>query len=740
MSLKKAVSLVLSMSLLAPGSLFASQASFHSENDQSFVVVNDGGEDQGPQVCSAPNSSLELNQTCDPFSTVENQSVENLEQTSQALSSSEPPLCGDQDLDYGDKPLSKEEKLQIKKDLLKECNKAFKKHKRAFAKQLFKNGRIFKALRALMQKKKKLKHLGHFNKPYSVAADGESLEEVNRKIAEEEERIINEIKTEFPGGFDESDPYYKDNGKLFKGKYSYGVDGKMSSPSHIYINDNDRTCKMDVELPEVDDVDLPPSNLIPPLDITDSFPDDCAFMVSDQFSERDALKMLGTSNRSDYCSNNQTIDKSDHVKKDKNGKTAFDYLNTLSDSFAQAAEDGLNPNFTLNVSRNLYADETKPLAEKRGEFIQKYMFAQLSQKVQNQEKETGTKPPAWATDFNEFQKVFKLQYPAYDGLATVGDFGPNPMAKAEEFEGEKANLKTTLDKRVTEINKDIAKIEDKNSGTLKILNGQISKLEKDKLELERQRNVVQNQIENQTDFKKANELVASLNDLTSKLYQTNYELAKAKRDLDQEKQLLTHHKSKLAKNNPAQQVKLLDEFYKNRPESFDRSYKNQWDDKLFKNFKMVAIEGTFDGQKEDDIEMNDEVTPKIHYTINNVIKAEAFTCDYKIKNAKSRSLDWKKGNFRWGRAAGRWIWNPIWVSAKFTVGFGWLVGLIGAGKKLTTTSCPNFSGSAFGRYMRWGNTKKRSVGKLGGPKVHTNPIEYNGDYSVWPEAQDAFNK
>lgn len=734
--MRKFLSLLLSWLLMFPATLFASDAAFYSDDPESYLAVNEGGD---CQVCSAPDQGPS-DLTCNPFSGVEDENMSQLSEASQGISSGEPPACNDQELGFGDKKLSKDEELEIKKDLLKQCNKAFKKHKRAFAKQLFKNGRIFKALGVLLRKKKKLKDIRGASIPSSeLHVEGENLADLDKKIAEEEARIVAEIKAQFPGGFDESDPYYKDNGKLFEGKYSFGVEGQMSTASHIYLKDRDRVCKMDVEMPKIKDIDLPPSNLIPPLDITDSFPDDCAFMVSDKFSEKDALKLLGSKDRKDYCSDNQKIENSDLVKKDKTGNTAFDYLNKLSDSFVKAAEDGLTPKFTLNVSRNLYPDETRPLAEKRGEFIQKYIFEDLSKKMKEQEKVSGEKSPAWASDFKEFQKVFVLKFPEYQGLSEKGDYGPNPNAKPEEFETEKNNLKISLEKKVLEINKDISAIEDKNTGSIKILTDKIAKLEKDKLDLEKQRNSLQNTIEKQTDFKQADELVSQLNELSSKLYQVNYEIAKSKRELDQEKQLLTFHKSKLAKNNPAQQVKLLDEFYKNRPESFDRNYKNQWDEKLFKNFKMVAIEGTFDGEAQDDIEVAGNVTPKIKYMIDNVINAQAFTCDYSMKDAHQRSLDWKKGNFKWGRAAGRIIWNPIWVTAKFTVGFGWLVGLIGAGKKITSTSCPNWDGSAFKRYMRWGNTRRKNgLGKMGGPKVHKSPISYDGDYSVWPEAQEAF--
>lgn len=737
MNLKRLVSLILIFSLVAPSSVFASSASFHVDGEEENLVQDDQGNNQ---VCSAPPSDINLSSTCDPFAGNPNEAVDELEPVNDALGTQSAPTCNDQDLSADGKPLSKEDALQIKKDLLKQCNEQFKGHKRKFAKQLFKKGRIFKALGVLLRKKKKLKDIKHKKFSQDIRVEGETLDEVDAKIKAEEQRIMDEINAQYPGGSSGNEPYYNDNGKLIKPKFSYGVDGKMSPPAHVYLKDGDKSCKIDIDLPKVDDVDLPPSNLMPPLDITDSFPDDCAFMVSDKFKEADALKLLGSSTRTDYCSNNQQIDKSDEVKKDKSGKTAFDYLDNLAGSFKNAAVQGMTPSFTLNVTRNLYADETRPLAQKRGEFIQKYMFDQ----IQKQMEEVEGDHPKWATDYSEFQKVFKLQHPSYEGNSTVGDYGPDPMAKSEDWDKEKQNLKATLEAKNTQTKDDIAKIEDKTTGTIKKYTDDLAALEKKKLDVEKQRVQLNNNMERRTDFTNVNQDVDKLNQLTTELFNINYDIAKTKRDLDQEKQMLTYYKGKLVKNNPDQQVKLLDEYYKGRPENFDRDYKNKWDDKLFKNFKMVAVEGTFGSEKLDDIEMDDDVTPKIKYMIENKINAETFSCDYSMKDVKNSSKRHRnKGNYKWGKAIARVVWNPIWVSVKFTAGFGWLVGLLGAAKKVTTSDCPNFDDSAFGRYMKWGNIKKYHMGKKGTSyRIHKDPIKYNGDYdkNVWPEAQKMFDR
>ena len=719
---RKILSLFLSLLLVSPHGAFATTGVFLMEGQDEFIQVDQDGEYQS---CQKPQG-----ETCSDISP--DQPVNELEPLMNAAQVNDVPSCGENDLKFDGKPIPKNEAAKIKEDLLKQCNKAFKKHKRSFAKQLLKNGRVFGAMKVLMRKKKKMKDIRTENNSEELSVKADNLQDLNKKIKEEEDKIVEAFKKEFPGSFDESDPYFNDNKELCNGKYSLGVDGKMSTPSHIYVDNDDTTCKVDVDVPKVQEIKLPPANLMPPLDITDSFPDDCAFMVSDKFSEADALKLLGAKSRSDYCSANQEISKSDEVKKDAKGKHAFDYLDQLSDSFTQAAEDGLTPDFTLNVSRNLYRDEVRPLAQKRGEFLQKYLFGKLKENANALED-----APAWMTNFDEFSKVFKLKFPTYEGQSTVGDYGPNPSATADQVEQEKQNLKVTLDKKVADIQKSILSIEDKTSGSFKKLGDLIAGDKKLKKKLEGNVAKLAETMEKKNDFNDINADLDDLNKLNQEVYKVTYRIAESERKLKEETDMLAYHKARLSKTNSNLQVNLLDQFYKNRPEGFNRDYKNEWDDKLFKNFKMVAVEGTFKGDEEFEPNLNDDVSPKIQYALEKVINSQAFSCNYSINDLSRNKLEWDKGSLKFGKWAKKNIWNPSFMTVKFILGgeLLWLGNLL---KKVPgSTDCFNFSKrNLFRTYMRWGSKKVYNVGHIGKFDIDKKHLaEYKGDYGVCVEEE-----
>ncbi len=216
---KRILSTLLSLLLLAPHGVMATEGVIMVEGQNEFIQID---EDEEAQVCQRPEA-----ETCS--SGVDEKPLQELEPLMSESQINQPPICGEDDISVDGKKLPKEEVAQIKQDLLKECNKAFKKHKRAFAKQLLKNGRIFGAMKVLMRKKNKLKDIKNETDSKSITATNKNLEELEKKIKEEEDKIVEAFKKEFPGGFNESDPYYNDNKKLCNGKYSLGVDGQIVS-------------------------------------------------------------------------------------------------------------------------------------------------------------------------------------------------------------------------------------------------------------------------------------------------------------------------------------------------------------------------------------------------------------------------------------------------------------------------------------------------------------------------------
>jgi hypothetical protein len=709
--MKKLISAFLSLSLVLPQSASATNAYFHVDGEKEYMEINKDGE---IEVCEIPTEP----EKCQDIS-VENP-LKDLTPALEASKVDPVPSCDEKDLNFDDKPLTAKEVSELKNDLLKSCNKAFKKHKRTFAKQLLKDGRLFAALRVLSRKKKKIQDIKQKIMSEKISAEAESLEELNAKIKQEEDKILQKFQEHSPGSLDPDSKYYSENNKLCNGKYSLSANGIMKTPSHVYIKKNDIDCKIDLNVPNVEDIKLPEAKSVPPLDISDSFPDDCAYMVSDKFSEEDALKLLGDNVRANYCSNNQQIDQFDLEQ----GKKAFDYLDEIGKSFLEAAGEGLTPDFTLNVSRNLYPDEVRPLAQKRGEFVQKYIF----NKIQKEAHLLGEDAPSWMVDFQEFAKVFKLKYPTYEGSSATGDYGPNPYATPDQFDAEKNKLKKTVDTKSSEIQKIIASIDDKKTGTIKQLNDIISKQEDERLKLKTKINELSAKMEKKTDLTKLNEELAIISNHNEELQKISYNIASNKKRLKDQSELLKYQKSRLTKTDSKTQVELLEEFYKNRPGNFDRNYKNDWDKKLFNNFKMVAIEGSFKGDDHFTPELDSDVTPRIQLALEKTINAQSFNCNFSMQDLKQRKFSYNndyKFKYGWFKHI---VINPLFITTKFLLGGELLL--------LTKKTRPNMcnmskNGTAFDAYMNWGSRfykKKEPLFEL-----KKKDIPYNPNYEICAE-------
>jgi hypothetical protein len=184
-------------------------------------------------------------------------------------------------------------------------------------------------------------------------------------------------------------------------------------------------------------------------------------------------------------------------------------------------------------------------------------------------------------------------------------------------------------------------------------------------------------------------------------------------------------------------VNLLDQFYKSRPGTFDREYKEQWDEKLFKQFKMVAVEGTFKGEKEFNPNLDEEITPKIQYAMEKIINSQSFSCNYSIEDHYRRKLEWDDGNFKIGKFSQKFLWNPVFMSIKFVLG-GELLLLGKLAKKIPgPLDCPSFGRKNYFRsYMRWGSKKVHSVGQIGKFDVDKRPLaSYQGSYDQCVEEE-----
>jgi hypothetical protein len=236
--MKKLISAFLSLSLVLPQSALATNAYFHVDGEKEYMEINKDGE---IEVCEIPTEP----EKCQDIS-VENP-LKDLTPALEASKVDPVPSCDEKDLNFDDKPLAAKEVSELKNDLLKSCNKAFKKHKRAFAKQLLKDGRLFAALKVLSRKKKKIQDIKQKTMSEKISAEAKSLEELNAQIKQEEDKILQKFQEHSPGSLDTDSKYYSENNRLCNGKYSLSANGIMKTPSHIYIKKNDIDCKIDLD-------------------------------------------------------------------------------------------------------------------------------------------------------------------------------------------------------------------------------------------------------------------------------------------------------------------------------------------------------------------------------------------------------------------------------------------------------------------------------------------------------------
>ncbi len=166
------------------------RASAYEENtvydfgESQIITHEQGGETAS---CPAPQSSG----PADCKNNVSPQVDELAGITDQIAPEEKLPVCSKDDLGGGS--LSETEVTELKQNLLNECNARFKKHKRAYAKQLLLHGRPFKALRALLKKKKKMGDIKTTTESKEIKVTGKSLTEVNEEIRVAESNAISEL-------------------------------------------------------------------------------------------------------------------------------------------------------------------------------------------------------------------------------------------------------------------------------------------------------------------------------------------------------------------------------------------------------------------------------------------------------------------------------------------------------------------------------------------------------------------
>lgn len=586
----------------------------------------------------------------------------------------------------------------------------------------------------------------------SYHVESDSIEELNRLIAEEEKKIFETYKSQIDTNESGDMNFFgEDNGRILKPEYRYSMNGGASI-GDMLIKTPGGNCKIEIDTPTIKEPEIEYKSLLPPVDLLDSYPDACSYMVSRDFTEKDAMKLMGVDQKSrgKYCSDRQKIDNNDHVKKGPDGKTSFDHLNNIASKMANAAEDNMTPKFTITVSRNLYNDNVDNLAEKRGEFMQKYIYKKFL------ESANPDALPKWGETLEAFKKVFVIEHPYY-AEAKSGNFGPEPLAKSakqpHELEKLEKSLKVRSDKYLND-NKEYSQKEINAKSQIEAIKREISarKSENAKLKIK---------LEKTTDLKLANDLAEKIKENHAILLQKMHDKKYKEYQIKEFSQMKTYSEKKAKEYDPTTNKNLLKDFYTKRPESpgdlfkkkselGNKSAKEIWDSKLFNKFKMASVEGTFVGGTKVDADLEiDEFSPKIKYIVDKSFKATGFQCSYKMEEMRKKTtrkkLKWPKGHW-WKRALMKPVIGITWAVATPFIGLA-AIGR-GIGKVFTKKStCPNFSG-------RWHPYKKiyrkmNPRGHDGGFKIKTKAKRNSGkkvkggkydgyNPDIWPEAEEAF--
>ena len=715
--------------------------------------VTNGSE---PTACLAPSSEeLLQSKTCTAIN--DDNEISNLSVATNNIlgdSINRPQVC--QDKFFEENGLSKGEQKEIKNQLQKLCFEQFQKHKKQFALQLLKKGRIFKSLGLLLKNKKKYAKVRRISKEdYTISAEAEQLEQLNAQIRQEEAKVLAALRQELGESEDgklelqAADTLYSDNGKILKPQYHYQL-ASENEIGAIFIDSPETSCRMKIERPELSPPNPELNPLLPPLDLLDSFPDDCALMYNDTFSIKDAKALVADTQNDPYCSQNQKLDEKlktgSPIVKTKWKKTkesmhkTIERLNQISDQFVLAAEKKMTPSFLIKTTRNLYSDKVRPLAGKRAEFVRKYLYQRIKDLSQIKPR------PEWLEDYEKFSQVVEIEHPKYQGMNSkeqVGSYGPDPMASKQQQQAEIKNLKINLasarkkDEEAKQKYQEIiaeqrSALSDPTTG----INQQVLTLENELAKAEK--------IINKTQYTDISNFQSQKDDYQQKieaLAQLKFQKQAAEQKLSESQKMYDYFEKKLAKQDPDKKAAELLQFYQNRPENFNNGtqahwdFKKTWDDKLFKDFKMAQVEGQFmkSGDFDPEIDLAD-LNPKIKYLISKNIEMRGFKCEYKISDIKRSRKRYRKGNRNWPRL----FWNIPIKTITFSIAtpfipFAWLGKKIGyAIKRKPVCNRSKFRFKPYKQLNRWADRnitfrKKGSKGYWYTDQLTPIPYENNSE-------------
>lgn len=355
--------------------------------------------------------------------------------------------CGDVEFEQYAK--DKKEREELQKNLKKQCRGKAKEYKKALLKQLTQDGKYGQALKVLFKRKKystKSTNTAKEDRKQTIAVDVDNFE--NMTNDELSQYAIAQLEEQYPGLQQQSLDLMNNDPK-----YRYGFHVQESVPVSISLNrDGKAPCHINL-------ADFPTQEPFTPYECKSCnpkpdenyFASDCSYMVAKDgsFTEKNASDLMSIKTKNEYC-NREDMSPA-------NSGTDMTEINKTADEICAMTQQGLTPKFTIETSRNRHDDKTPELAQKRGAFIQSYIYDRLKKNCKLDVL------PDWLEEEGgreKFNGLVQVKHPYYEGGAE-GDYGPNPEALKADQPNEMANLKTTLAKEKSEIEEQIKIIDEK---------------------------------------------------------------------------------------------------------------------------------------------------------------------------------------------------------------------------------------------------------------------------------------
>ena len=597
-------------------------------------------------------------------------------------------VCSEKDSLFGSSYEKSSDFRELQRDLRKECKAKAKDYKKAVLQDLIDRKKFGRALKVWLKRK-------HFKaQAEQTERDSETIV-INGKKAESmtddelTRAAMEEIEKSHPGLTAKAEELMKN-----KPSFKYGFHENESVPIHVVIKAEGRSClsslgTLDPVKPFVPEpcqfCGLPP--------VKNNFVNDCSYMVQKDFPQAKVDPLIGSNpkNRSEFC------------QKDLSSGHDSDMtdIDNAAKQICGIAQQGLEPDFNIQTSRNLYPDYTPQLAQKRGIFIQKY--------IRNRLIETCPLPvqPTWLSNESEFSQKVKWSPPYYEG-AKEGDYGPDPYASKDSRASEIARLRNTLTKEKADLEKRIATIgleisalstESKSySKTIDAYYRDYSKLQKTVTKSGPLVQDVGQEISAISD--QANTIVEKVEDHVDLRNSTIQRIS----DLEAERTSLRNQLTNHSDAAITEKTNLLAQFYEEKDRiGNDPGFREKWDKALFNDFKMVRISGKA-AMNPALMVTNTELEPKLDLMLNLMTTTDSFSCVVEPLDVKTLKL---KGYLKEG---GQFVMGALTLSGSL-VAAGGVVGM-GVFNSLLSLACIGCSkpGTTMPKWRTVGN-----VFALGGP-------------------------